>query len=108
MANIEVSLSSTNIPRRRKGLSLGSDSAPSPRTIPDSFSLGNRQKSTEDIIQNLRDQFIVGMPQRMNAAKTSEMEALERESRRLKNEADVKRATIKNLKTALENLDITE
>lgn len=109
MANIEVSLSSsTNVPRRRKGMSLGSDSGvPSPRTIPDSFDVA-RQKSTEDIIQNLRDQFIVATPLRSNAPKTCEIEAMERESRRLKNEADLKRSIIRNLKTALENLDITE
>lgn len=96
------------MPRRRKGLSLGSDSATSPRTIPDNFSIVSRQKSTEDIIQNLRDQFNVGTPLHSNNAKTSEIEAMERESRRLKNETDMKRSTIRNLKTALENLDITE
>lgn len=90
-------------------MSLGSDSgAPSPRTMPENFGIASRQKSTEDIIQNVRDQFNVATPLRSNAAKTCEIEAMERESRRLKNEADVKRSTIRNLKTALENLDITE
>lgn len=97
------------MPRRRKGMSLGSDSgAQSSRTMPDSFDVVSRQKSTEDIIQNLQDQFNVVTPLRSNAAKTCEIETLERESRRLKNETELKRSIIRNLKTALENLDITE
>lgn len=111
MANIEVSLSSgTNMPRRRKGLSLGGEGATSSRTAPevDSFSLASKQKSTEEIIQNLRDPFNGGIVPRQNIAIPSETEAMERELRRLKNETDNKRAMIRNLKTALESLDVTE
>lgn len=111
MANIEVSLSSgTNMPRRRKGLSLGGDCTISTRTVQDidSFSLVGNQKSAEEIIQNQRDQFNVGMVSRLSATAPSVTEAMERDLRRLKVEADNKRAMIRNLKSALENLDVTE
>lgn len=111
MANIEVSLSSgTNMPRRRKGLSLGGDVMSSARSAHeiDTYSLVTKQKSTEEMIQNLRDQFNVGLPIRLNTSKQVETEVMECELRKLKNESDNKRATIRNLKTALETLDITE
>lgn len=111
MANIEVSLSSgTNMPRRRKGLSMGNDGPNLSRIGQEvaSFGMIRKQKSTEEIIQTLRDQLNVGISLRSNAATFGEAETVERDLRGLKNEADNKRSTIKNLKTALENLNITE
>lgn len=108
MANIEVSLSSgPNMPRRRKGLSLGNDGSNVSRTGHEvsSFGMIRKQKSTEEIIQNLRDHLNIGTSIRSNVG---EAESVERDLRRHKNEADTKRSTIKNLKTALENLNITE
>lgn len=136
MASIEVSLaSSTNTPRRRKGTSLGGASTISARASPrpsmvaaDSISLhsnsninisnNNNQKiehrsalqEREAIIQNLRMQLGLGKLPRPTGTPLDESErpAAEQRLLRLRNDADNKRVAIRNLKTALDKLDISE
>lgn len=134
MASIEVSLaSSTNTPRRRKGTSLGGASTISARASPrpsmaaaDSISLhsssnlinSNNQKTEhrsalqerEAIIQNLRMQLGLGKLPRPSGTPLDESErpAAEQRLLRLRNDADNKRVAIRNLKTALDKLDISE
>ncbi|XP_031345785.1 uncharacterized protein LOC116172678 [Photinus pyralis] len=125
MASIEVSLSST--PRRKKngslsGVSLGS----SIRSIPKEFALKeletlrNALRDKENIIQNLRGQ--LGIPgffgsliktNGITNGSTRELCDLERKQAedrltKLRGETDNKRLAIKNLKMALERLDITD
>ncbi|KAK4876159.1 hypothetical protein RN001_012581 [Aquatica leii] len=125
MASIEVSLSST--PRRKKngslsGVSLGS----SLRSVPKEFALKeletlrNALRDKENIIQNLRSQ--LGIPGLCNAIikpngvsngnnrELGEDEKKQAEDRliKLRGETDNKRLAIKNLKMALERLDITD
>lgn len=128
MASIEVSLSST--PRRKKngslsGISLGSSirSIPKELAAKEIESLRNALRDKENIIQSLKGQLTVpGL--RLNSIKNcsnnnniiannkelSETEKKQAEDRlsRLKTDVDNKRLTIKNLKMALERLDITE
>lgn len=128
MASIEVSLSST--PRRKKngslsGVSLGSSirSIPKELAAKELESLRNALRDKENIIQSLKGQLTMpGL--RLNGIKNcsnnnniiannkelSETEKKQAEDRlnRLKTDVDNKRLTIKNLKMALERLDITE
>lgn len=122
MASIEVSLSST--PRRKKNgsLSLGSSirSIPKELAAKELENLRNALRDKENIIQSLKGQLTMpGM--RLNTIRNgnnnitsnrelSEVEKKQAEDRlnRLKTDIDNKRLTIKNLKMALERLDITE
>lgn len=126
MASIEVSLSST--PRRRKNGSISSMSlASSMRSIPKELavkeleSLRNALRDKENIIQSLKGQLTVpglrlnsvrncNNSNNVNIRELSEVERKQAEDRltRLKTDIDNKRLTIKNLKMALERLDITE
>nr|CAH7732439.1 unnamed protein product [Callosobruchus chinensis] len=124
MASIEVSLSST--PRRKKngsisGVSLGSSirSVPKELAFKELENLRNALRDKENIIQSLRGQITVpGL--RLNAIRggcngntareLTEVEKKQAEDRlhRLKTDIDNKRLAIKNLKMALERLDITD
>lgn len=124
MASIEVSLSST--PRRKKnvslsGISLGSSirSIPKELALKELESLRNALRDKENIIQSLKGQLTVpGL--KLNAMRNcnsngsvrelTEVEKKQAEDRlnRLKTDIDNKRLAIKNLKLALERLDITE
>lgn len=129
MASIEVSLSST--PRRKKNGSVsGISVASSLRGAPKEFAakeletLRNALRDKENIIQNLRGQLGVsslrlpnlrnnalnGSSAILNSKELSDAEKKRAEDRlvKLKLETDNKRLTIKNLKMALERLDITE
>lgn len=120
MANIEVSLSSaTNTPRRRKGASLGGNNTTSRIPIgADTISLSSNGKpehrsslqEREAIIHSLRVQLGLGkLPRSINSPlDEKEIVAAEQELQKLKIDADNKRLTIRNLKTALDSLDITE
>lgn len=119
MASIEVSLSNVNTPRRRKGTSLGGASTrSSPRPPADTISLhtnGQQElrsalQEREAIIQNLRMQLGLGKLPRPTGMPLNETERPVAELRlqKLRNEADNKRIAIRNLKSALEKLDITE
>ncbi|CAH1973386.1 unnamed protein product [Acanthoscelides obtectus] len=124
MASIEVSLSST--PRRKKngsisGVSLGSSirSIPKELALKELENLRNALRDKENIIQSLRGQITLpGL--RLNAIRAgsngnnvrelTEVEKKQAEDRllRLKTDIDNKRLAIKNLKMALERLDITD
>ncbi|CAG9860105.1 unnamed protein product [Phyllotreta striolata] len=123
MASIEVSLSST--PRRKKngsvsGLSLSSSiqSIPKELAVKELEKLRNALRDKENIIQSLKGQLTIpGL--RLNALRNTgsggakeltEVERKQAEARlsRLKTDIDNKRLTIKNLKIALERLDITD
>lgn len=129
MASIEVSLSST--PRRRKngvitGLSLGSCIRAVPKEIAtkELEVLRNALRDKENIIQSLKGQLTIpglrlaNLKNNSNNASNSnvtnreltEVEKRQAEERlsKLKTETDNKRLAIKNLKMALERLDITE
>lgn len=126
MASIEVSLnSSTNTPRRRKGTSLGGGStisstraSPRPSIVADTISHQSNGKpehrsalqEREAIIQNLRLQLGLGKLPRPTGAPLDDTErpAAEQRLQKLRNEAENKRIAIRNLKSALEKLDITE
>lgn len=122
MASIEVSLSST--PRRKKNGSLGGFNS-SIRSIPKEIAakeletLRNALRDKENIIQSLKGQLTIpGL--RLSSIRNSsnngssrdltEVEKKQAEERlnRLKTDVDNKRLAIKNLKMALERLDITE
>ncbi|KAJ3643474.1 hypothetical protein Zmor_026184 [Zophobas morio] len=122
MASIEVSLSST--PRRKKNGSLGGINS-SIRSIPKEIAakeletLRNALRDKENIIQSLKGQLTIpGL--RLSSIRNSsngssnrdltEVEKKQAEERlsRLKTDVDNKRLAIKNLKMALERLDITE
>lgn len=114
MANIEVSLA-TNTQRRRKGTSLGGSRQ---SICSDTMSLPPNSKQEQRsalqerdaIIQNLRQQLGLGKLPRPTGAllDKNEIPAAQQQVKKLKNDADNRRVTIRNLKTALENLDITE
>lgn len=95
MANIEVSLSNTNTPRRRRGTSslIGTSTIPA-----DNVSMNSNTRHREAIIQNIRVQL----------TDNTEISKAEQELQKLRNDADKKRIIIYNLKTALENLDIKD
>jgi len=112
MASIEVSLSSAT-PRRRKVSSLGgsisSRTSPRPETVP-SRELRSALQDREAVIQSLRMQLGLGkLPRPIGTPlEDSEKPAAEQRLGRLKIEADNKRTAIRNLKSALDKLDITE
>lgn len=125
MASIEVSLSST--PRRKKSNmgSLGSSirSIPKEIAIKELEQLRNALRDKENIIQSLKGQLTIpGLRlshirsgsvcnnNNTNGRELSDVEKKQAEERliRLKMDTDNKRLTIKNLKMALERLDITE
>uniref|UniRef100_A0A182FCV8 Uncharacterized protein n=1 Tax=Anopheles albimanus TaxID=7167 RepID=A0A182FCV8_ANOAL len=114
MANIEVSLCA-GTPRRRKGTSLGGSlsarSSPRPESAP-----GREPRTTtalqdrEAVIQNLRLQLGLGKLPRPTGPPFDESERPVAEQRlaKLKQDSETKRHVIKNLKTALEKLDVTD
>lgn len=115
MASIEVSLSSSNTPRRRKGTSLGSHSArasprpPSVDTLP-AKELRTAMQDREAVIQSLRQQLGLGKLPRPQGTPIDESErpAAEQRLLRLKSDAENKRIAIRNLKAALDKVDVTE
>nr|XP_050861399.1 uncharacterized protein LOC127068959 isoform X4 [Vespula vulgaris] len=118
MASIEVSLSTT--PRRKKGGSLagGITSAVGHRNKDhykelDALRVALRDK--ENIIQTLKGQLCNSLSNRLalrNGAAPplteADRKATEERLQRLRRDADNKRLAIKNLKLALERLDITD
>lgn len=127
MASIEVSLSST--PRRRKnGVVNSINLGPCIRAVPKEIavkeleSLRNALRDKENIIQSLKGQLTIpglrlaGMrnnttnnnPHQVRELSEVERKQAEERLNRLKIDTDNKRLTIKNLKMALERLDITE
>lgn len=156
MASIEVSLSASNTPRRRKGTSLGGGGSsisarasprpspaavaalslaatiddhshhrtheqqqqqPKPAPTPLSTNSNNGKEmrtalqDREAVIQNLRMQLGLGkMPRPLGNSPLDDAErpAAEQQLHRLKHDADIKRVQIRNLKLALDKLDITE
>ncbi|XP_055374098.1 uncharacterized membrane protein DDB_G0293934 isoform X2 [Condylostylus longicornis] len=118
MANIEVSLSSSaNSGRRRKGSSLGSPSIingnGSTRASPrpgETKELRSALQDREAVIQNLRIQLGLGKLPRPTGPPLddSEKPAAEQKIARLKIDAENKRIAIRNLKSALDKLDITD
>lgn len=111
MSNLEISLSSSNQlnGRRRKGSSLGGAlSSRSART--EAKELRSALQDREAVIQNLRIQLCLGKLPRPSGPplEDSEKPAAEQKLLRLKADAENKRIAIRNLKTALDKLDITE
>lgn len=111
MSNLELSLSSSNQTnnRRRKGLSLGGGlSSRSART--EAKELRSALQDREAVIQNLRIQLCLGKLPRPTGTplEDSEKPAAEQKLLRLKADAENKRIAIRNLKTALDKLDITD
>ncbi|CAH0554495.1 unnamed protein product [Brassicogethes aeneus] len=129
MASIEVSLSST--PRRKKNgsLSLGSSirSIPKELAAKELENLRNALRDKENIIQSLKGQLTVpgvrlngirnnnnnNNSGNMNGGSNRELSEIEKKQaedrlNRLKTDVDNKRLAIKNLKMALERLDITD
>lgn len=95
--------------RRRKGGSLGGTLS-SRSTRSESKELRSALQDREAVIQNLRIQLCLGKLPRPSGPPLDESEkpAAEQKLNRLKAEAENKRIKIKNLKSALEKLDITE
>jgi len=95
--------------RRRKGGSLGGTLS-SRSTRSESKELRSALQDREAVIQNLRIQLCLGKLPRPTGPPLddSEKPAAEQKLNRLKTEAENKRIKIKNLKSALEKLDITE
>ncbi|XP_044755348.1 uncharacterized protein LOC123314253 isoform X2 [Coccinella septempunctata] len=126
MASIEVSLSST--PRRKKngsigGFSLGSSIRSIPKEIAtkELENLRNALRDKENIIQTLKGQLTIpgirllnikngGSTNSVGSRELTEVEKKQAEERlnRLRTDVDNKRLAIKNLKMALERLDITD
>uniref|UniRef100_A0A182MMW7 PDZ domain-containing protein n=1 Tax=Anopheles culicifacies TaxID=139723 RepID=A0A182MMW7_9DIPT len=112
MANIEVSLCA-GTPRRRKGTSLGGSlsarSSPRPEVAP-SRELRTALQDREAVIQNLRLQLGLGKLPRPTGPPLDDTERPVAEQRlaKLKSDAETKRHVIKNLKSALEKLDVTD
>uniref|UniRef100_A0A182QAY1 PDZ domain-containing protein n=1 Tax=Anopheles farauti TaxID=69004 RepID=A0A182QAY1_9DIPT len=112
MANIEVSLCA-GTPRRRKGTSLGGSlsarSSPRPESTP-SRELRTALQDREAVIQNLRLQLGLGKLPRPTGPPLDDTERPVAEQRlvKLKSDAETKRHVIKNLKSALEKLDVTD
>ncbi|XP_064210928.1 uncharacterized protein sprt isoform X2 [Tribolium castaneum] len=117
MASIEVSLSST--PRRKKntGINASIRSAPKEIAAKELETLRNALRDKENIIQSLKGQLTIPglrLTQMRNPSNTNreltEVEKKQAEERlnRLKTDVDNKRLAIKNLKMALERLDITD
>ncbi|XP_020802524.1 uncharacterized protein LOC110179353 [Drosophila serrata] len=95
--------------RRRKGGSLGGTLS-SRSTRSESKELRSALQDREAVIQNLRIQLCLGKLPRPTGPPLDESEkpAAEQKLNRLKAEAENKRIKIKNLKSALEKLDITD
>lgn len=118
MASIEVSLSSSNTPRRRKSTSLGGGSisaraSPRPPSVEQMIPTKEHRSALQDreaVIQSLRLQLGLGkLPRPMGTPlDESERPAAEQRLTRLKIDSDNKRVAIRNLKGALDKLDITE
>ncbi|GJQ85914.1 hypothetical protein Trydic_g12721 [Trypoxylus dichotomus] len=129
MASIQVSLSST--PRRKKNGSINGSITSSIRSIPKEIAvkeletLRNALRDKENIIQSLKGQLTIpsfrlshmrgssicnNNNSTNNNRELSEIEKKQAEERlsRLRNDTDNKRLAIKNLKMALERLDITD
>lgn len=112
MASIEVSLSGST-PRRRKGTSLGGSSSvrssPRPESAP-AKEVRSALQDREAIIQSLRMQLGLGKLPRPCGTPLEENErpAAEQRLHRLKIDAENKKIAIRNLKSALDKLDITE
>ncbi|XP_058831646.1 uncharacterized protein LOC131690124 isoform X2 [Topomyia yanbarensis] len=113
MASIEVSLS-TATPRRRKGTSLGGGSlsarsSPRPDAAP-ARELRSALQDREAVIQNLRLQLGLGKLPRPAGPAFDDVErpAAEQRLSKLRSEAENKKVAIRNLKGALEKLDITD
>lgn len=112
MANIEVSLS-TMTPRRRKGTSLGSvsirSSPKSDSNLP-SKELKSALAEREAVIQSLRTQLGLAKLPRPSGPAFDEHErpAAEQRMTRIRSDIENKKIIIKNLKSALEKLDITD
>lgn len=108
MASIEVSLSSST-PRRRKGTSLGGTitSRISPKA--ESKEIRTALQDREAIIQDLRVQLGLEKLPRPTGAPLddSERPAAEQRLSRLKNDAENKQIAIRNLKLAIDKLDVT-
>ncbi|XP_046482182.1 uncharacterized protein sprt [Neodiprion pinetum] len=116
MASIEVSLSTT--PRRKKGGSIaGVTSSPAGHRARDVGkeldALRTALRDKENIIQNLKGQLCNTLSSRLSlrngpSLTESDRKAAEDRLQRLRRDADNKRLAIKNLKLALERLDITD
>uniref|UniRef100_A0AAG5D4R9 PDZ domain-containing protein n=1 Tax=Anopheles atroparvus TaxID=41427 RepID=A0AAG5D4R9_ANOAO len=112
MANIEVSLCA-GTPRRRKGTSLGGSlsarSSPRPDSAP-ARELRTALQDREAVIQSLRLQLGLGKLPRPTGPPLDDTERPVAEQRlaKLKSDAETKRQVIRNLKTALEKLDVTD
>ncbi|XP_055537986.1 uncharacterized protein LOC129725792 [Wyeomyia smithii] len=113
MASIEVSLS-TATPRRRKGTSLGGGSLSARSSPRPDASTGRELRSAlqdrEAVIQNLRLQLGLGKLPRPAGPAFDDVERPVAEQRlmKLRSDADNKKVAIRNLKGALEKLDITD
>ncbi|GAB0090401.1 LOC105233496 [Sergentomyia squamirostris] len=113
MASIEVSLSGST-PRRRKGTSLGGSSSvrssPRPESAPATKEVRSALQDREAIIQSLRMQLGLGKLPRPCGTPLTEAErpAAEQRHHRLKIDAENKKIAIRNLKAALDKLDITD
>lgn len=118
MANIEVSLCNS-APRRRKSSgsvisgSASVRSSPCTRSDNSSPAKGEMRTALQDreaVIQNLRVQLGLGKLPRPSGTplEDSEKPAAEQRLHRLKVDAENKRIAIRNLKMALDKLDITE
>nr|XP_033329117.1 uncharacterized protein LOC117221889 isoform X1 [Megalopta genalis] len=117
MASIEVSLSTT--PRRKKGGSVsGGIASPAGHRNRDHYkeldALRIALRDKENIIQTLKGQLCNSLTNRLalrNGAPPlteADRKATEERLQRLRRDADNKRLAIKNLKLALERLDITD
>ncbi|KAF7988991.1 hypothetical protein HCN44_007301 [Aphidius gifuensis] len=117
MANIEVSLSTT--PRRKKGGSIsGGMTSPAGHRNKDQYkevdALRVALRDKENIIQTLKGQLCNTYSNRISSRNGSaplteaDKKITEDRLQRLKRDSDNKRLTIKNLKFALERLDITD
>ncbi|XP_051156806.1 uncharacterized protein LOC127278907 [Leptopilina boulardi] len=117
MASIEVSLSTT--PRRKKGSSIsGGMTSPASHRNRDHYkeldSLRIALRDKENIIQTLKGQLCNTLSNRLalrNGApplKDTDKKTTEERLQRLRRDADNKKLAIKNLKLALERLDITD
>ncbi|XP_016908368.1 uncharacterized protein LOC107995393 isoform X1 [Apis cerana] len=117
MASIEVSLSTT--PRRKKGGSIsGGLTSPAHRNSRDHYkeldALRIALRDKENIIQTLKGQLCNTLTNRLALRNggppltEADRKATEERLQRLRRDADNKRLAIKNLKLALERLDITD
>lgn len=116
MANIEVSLCNS-APRRRKSsgsvISTSASVKSQPCTRADNSPAKEMRSALQDreaVIQNLRVQLGLGKLPRPSGTplEDSEKPAAEQRLHRLKVDAENKRIAIRNLKMALDKLDITE